>query len=466
MPALQKSSGEAHMAGSTRGEETPIHDLSQCLEWCRSGARPRQAFKIGTEFERIAIDAQGRPLPYHGEVSIRTLLDRLADRHGWNRVLEAGQPIALERSGASVSLEPAGQFELSGAVLPTIDAFRDELAQHLVEVDDVARDLGIQFVYAGHNPITPLDQVPHMPKGRYGIMRAWMPRVGRWGLNMMHLTCTVQANLDYSSEAECMEMMRAGHLLTPVLIALFANSPYHAGKDTGYASFRGHLWSDVDPQRCDVRAFAFDPHATLQRYVDWLLDIPMYFVQEPGPDGALRYRGLDGVFTFRYFFQRGLDGRRPTMADWEVHVSTVFPDIRIKKWIEVRQADVVPELALPALPALCKGLLYDAAARREVMELLGDGDVRIDRDALREAACKDALTGVSGGLHVGELCKEALAIAHRGLDRLHRATGEDAQAGRSLDVLDAIVHGDQPAFWQVQRQRLQSGEGLRALVGM
>ncbi len=454
------------MAGSTRGEETPIHDLSQCVEWCRSGARPRTAFKIGTEFERLAIGRDGKPLPYHGEASIRTLLDRLADRHGWHRVLEQGQPIALERDGASVSLEPAGQFELSGAVLPTIAAFRDELTQHLAEVEDVSRDLGVQFVYAGHNPLTQLADAPHMPKGRYGIMRAWMPRVGHWGLNMMHLTCTVQANLDYSSENECMEMMRAGHLLTPVLVALFANSPFHAGKDTGYASFRGHLWSDVDNQRCDVRKFAFDPHATLQQYVDWLLDVPMYFVQEPGDDGALRYRGLDGVFSFRHFYDRGLDGRRPTLADWEVHVSTVFPDIRIKKWIEVRQADVVPPSALPALPALCKGLLYDTVARREVMELLGDGDTRIDRDALREVACKDALVGASAGMHVGELSKETLAIARRGLERLALATGDDADAGQSLDILDAIAHGDRPAFWQEQKRLLAAGGGLAALVGM
>jgi glutamate--cysteine ligase len=452
------------MAGSTRGPETPLESLDQCLDWCLSGCKPRDQFRIGTEYERILIGPDGQPLRYEGAVGIRTLLDRFSLRHGWRPFLEAGNPIALDRRGASISLEPAGQFELSGAAVPTIAAMRDELRQHMAELRDVAEDLGIRVVYTGHNPLTPVAHAPQMPKGRYGIMRAWMPRVGRYGLNMMHLTCTVQANLDYGSEAEALEMLRLGNLLSPVLIALFANSPWADGRDTGMASFRGHAWTDVDRQRCDTGRLAFARDIALADYVQWLLDVPMYFLTEARPDGSVGYRGMDGVFTFRDFYDRGFEGKRPTLADWEVHVATTFPDVRIKKWVEIRQADLVPPEALAALPALCKGLLYDETARREALVLLGDGDAAIDRAALRAAACQSALDGQASGLNLRELSAAVLATARQGLDRLAQTSGEDGDAASALDVLDAIVAGARPHFWQVQRDILAQGGGLAALA--
>lgn len=452
------------MAGSARGEETPIESLDQCLQWAQSGAKPRASFKIGTEFERIAVGPDGLPLPYEGTASIRALLQGLADRFGWEPFLEHGRPIALARRGASVSLEPAGQFELSGAVLATIAEFRQELDDHLRETAAIADPLGIRFAWVGLNPLQTALQTPQMPKGRYGIMRNWMPKVGQHGLDMMHLTCTVQTNLDYESDADAAELLRAGHLLSPVFLGLFANSPYRHGKDTGMATYRGHLWRDVDPARCDTRQLAFDRRTTLADHVAWTLDVPMYFLSGTDPDGSVSYQALDGKTTFRDFFERGIDGRRPTMADWEVHVSTVFPDVRLKKWVEIRQADVVPPQALPALAALCKGLLYDLPARRAAMSLLGDGDTSIDREALRQAACQSGLSGQSGGLSVRELATACLDLARQGLARQAAETGTDADAASSLDILSEIAFGHRPEFWQVTRQRLRTGGASLASV--
>lgn len=452
------------MAGSARGEETPIHDLDQCLQWARSGAKPREQFKIGTEFERIAVGPDGLALPYDGEVSIRALLEGLADRFGWEPFLEHGKPIALSRNGASVSLEPAGQFELSGAVLATVEEFQEELRQHLGEVAELANPLGIRFAWVGLNPQITAAQAPHMPKGRYNIMRKWMPKVGMHGLDMMHLTCTVQTNLDYGSDDDAAELLRAGHLLSPVLLALFANSPYRHGHDTGLATYRGSLWRDVDPARCDTRRLAFERGTTLADHVQWTLDVPMYFLSGTAQDGSVSYEGMDGKTTFRDFFERGIDGRRPTMADWEVHVSTVFPDVRLKKWVEIRQADVVPPEALPALPALCKGLLYDLEARRAAMAVLGDGDGRIDREALRTAACRSGLSGTWGGISLREWSQEILALARQGLERQAATTGVDLKAPAALDVLSEIAHGQRSEFWRVTRDRLSKGGALLSSV--
>ncbi len=444
--------------------KTLIESLDQCAHWCRSGARPRDQFRIGTEYERFAIGPDGAPVGYHGHASIKTLLNRLVERHGWLPFVENGNPIALSRGGVSVSLEPAGQFELSGGTQPTIAATQAELEAHQREVQDVAQDLGIRLAWLGFNPHTPVDRAPQMPKDRYKIMRDWMPTVGGHGLHMMHLTCTVQANIDFSSEHECMEMMRAGHLLSPVIIGLFANSPWAEGKPSGYATFRAHLWTDVDNARCDVRKFAFDKSASIADYVQWAVDVPMYFVGIDKPDGSHGYQAMDGKFTFRQFFERGLDGRRATLADWELHVSTLFPDIRLKRWLEIRQADLVPPESIAALPALAKGWLYDVQARGEILDLLRDGDSKIDRAVLREEACRTALGARVGDVHVGQWAKEALAIARRGLQRLAEQSGTDHQAAQSLVALEEIAHGDKPAYWQRAAARLEQGATLADLA--
>lgn len=454
MSAPQKSGPSRHVQG-----------IQDCVDWVLEGQKPPERFAIGTEFERLAVGPDGKVLPYEGHASIRTLLDRLADRHGWTRYLEAGNPIALTRGKASISLEPAGQFELSGAPLATVADMRAELDQHLAELRDVTADLGVGFAWVGYNPANSTANAPNMPKSRYGIMRRIMPEVGRHGLEMMHLTCTVQTNMDFSSAAEGVEMMRLGHLLSPVLIALFANSPIVAGKDSGYRTFRAHLWTDVDEARCNVRRFIFDPHATIGDYVQWAWDVPMYFLDVEHRDGSHGHQELFAEpMTFRQFFERGYHGRRPTLADWELHASTVFPDVRLKKYLELRQCDVVPPEALPALPALTKGLFYSADARQKCLSLLRDGDRGVDRPSLRELACRDALDGNVPGWNLRELTRNVLAIARASLDAQALATGVDGRASESLDILDEIVAGERPAFWQTVAKRWALGQGLAGLV--
>ncbi len=447
------------------GPTPPVTSVQDCVDWVLSGAKPASAFKIGTEFERFALGPDGLTLPYEGHASIRTLLDRLATRHGWTPYLEGGKPIALTRGMASISLEPAGQFELSGAPMATIADMRAELDQHLAELHDVSADLGIKLAHIGFNPLNTVENCQRMPKSRYGIMRRIMPTVGSLGLEMMHLTCTVQTNMDFSSGAEATEMMRLGHLLSPVLIALFANSPIRHGVDSGFATFRAHLWTDVDNGRCDVSRFIFDPHATIADYVEWCWDVPMYFLDIVHPDGSHGHQELFAApMTFRQFFERGFGDRRPTLADWELHASTMFPDVRLKKYLELRQADVVPPEALPALPALTKGLFYDADARRKCLDLLRDGDTTVDRAGLRALACKHALDGVAGEWHLRELAATVLGIARQSLERQAAASGVDHKASDSLDILDEIVAGERPQFWQTVRSRWQANPQLLALA--
>ncbi len=441
----------------------PLDSLQPCFDWSTSGARPPSDFKIGTEYERLALGPDGLPLPYDGPVSISALLAGLQAK-GWRPYREAGKTIALDRDGASVSLEPAGQFELSGKAVPTIAAMIAERDAHFAELRTVAEPMGVRFAFVGANPLSTMANVPLMPKGRYGVMRNWMPRVGTMGLQMMHLTCTVQSNIDFASPQEGMEMMRLGHLLTPVLIALFANSPWIEGRDTGKASWRAHIWTDVDNGRCDVSRFVYDRSATMADYTNWLLDIPLFFVDVLNADGSHGYEAMDGKFTFREFFDRGYNGRRPTLADWELHASTAFPDVRLKRWLEIRQADCVPPDALPALPALSKALLYDAQARQEMLALLRDGDARLDRAALRALACDVALAGKLGDVSLLDWAKETLAIAKRSLRRQVARDGVDTEAEAALAPLEAIVAGEAPPFYTRIRTAMQSGQGLLSLA--
>jgi glutamate--cysteine ligase len=446
------------------GPSPLVTSVEDCVEWVLSGCKPASSFKIGTEFERFALGPDGLTLPYEGHASIRTILERMAERFGWTRYMEGGRPIALTRGMASISLEPAGQFELSGAPMATIADMRAELDAHLAELQAVTADLGVTLAHIGFNPINTVDDCQKMPKSRYGIMRRIMPMVGSLGLEMMHLTCTVQTNMDFSSEAEAMEMMRLGHLLSPVIIALFANSPIRHGQDSGYATFRAHLWTDVDNARCDVSQFVFNPQATVRDYVEWCWDVPMYFLDVAHEDGSHGHQELfDAPMTFRQFFLHGFNGRKPTLADWELHASTMFPDVRLKKYLELRQADVVPVEALPALPALTKGLFYDDDARRKCLKLLRDGDMTVDRKALRALACKDALDGVAGEWHLRELSAAILQIARESLAKQAAASGTDLNAAESLDILDAIVAGTRPQFWQTVRDRWLQNPQLGAL---
>ena len=442
--------------------EPSLESLAQCVAWIESGARARSELRIGTEHECLAIDSAGRPLNYEGEVGVRTLLERLAQRHGWRPVHESGKPIALLRDDASITLEPAGQFELSGAPLKSVTAMLAELERHTSELADVADELGVKFCYVGMNPLLRAEQAPRMPKARYDIMRARMPRVGSMGLDMMHLTCTVQVNIDFADGAEAMEMMRLGHLATPAIIALFANSPWLHGKSAAMASHRAHIWTDVEHARCQPGAMAFDPDATVADWVQWAADVPMYFRKSKGEDGEDRYDEVPWGTTFRQYLERGIDNKRPTLADWELHLSTVFPDMRLKRYIEFRAADCVPVALLPALPALTKGLFYDRTSRKAALALLEDG--RVDRAALRAAACQWGLDARLGDHHVGEQARALIALAGAGLGRLATEFGADPAADTALDQLAAIAHGHAEANWRRCDRLLTVRPSLLALV--
>ena len=421
----------------------PLESLTQCTDWIEAGAKGRAELRIGTEHECLGFDAQGRRLPYEGK---------------------AGNPIALLRDGASITLEPAGQFELSGAPVKRVQDMQVELDQYIEELTDVATDLGVRFCHVGLDPLGTVASAPRMPKARYDIMRARMPRVGSHGLEMMHQTCTVQTNVDFSDGAQAMEMMRLGHLATPAMLALFANSPWREGRPTGMASARGDIWMDVEAARCLPGAMAFDPSTTVSDWVDWVAAAPMYFRKATDKSGADRYVEVPWGTTFADFLSRGVDGVRPTLDDWKLHLSTVFPDMRLKRFIEVRGPDCVPAPLLPALPALIKGLFYDGTSRQAALALLEDGHAEVDRDALRAAACQSGLDGRVGDRHIGEQAQALVQLAADGLARLRDEFGADPAADIALDRLAAIATGEVEPLWKQTANRLAAKPSLLSLI--
>ncbi|MEL7129079.1 MAG: glutamate--cysteine ligase, partial [Pseudomonadota bacterium] len=313
------------------------HEL---VEWMEAGSKPKNEWRIGTEHEKFGFLKDGLcPVPYDGASSVKALLEGLRDRFGWDGIYESDKIIGLKRDGASVSLEPGGQFELSGAPLRHIHQTCNEVGSHLGEVREVAGPLGIGFLGLGFSPIWSLEETPMMPKGRYGIMKNYMPKVGRLGHQMMFRSCTVQVNLDFASEADMVKKMRVSLALQPVGTALFANSPFAEGRTNGFLSYRGHVWSDTDPDRTGMLPFMFEDGAGFERYVDYALDVPMYFARRKGV-----YVDCAG-HSFRDFIDgklAPLPGERPTLADWEDHLSTIFPEVRLKRFLEMRGSDSGP----------------------------------------------------------------------------------------------------------------------------
>ena len=346
------------MADTTE-RAAPIADRRELVAWLEAGCKPPEAWRIGTEHEKIGYRRDDlAPLAYEGERGIRAIFDHLMQL-GWAPVREGGNPIALTRGAQSITLEPGGQFELSGAPLETLHQTCDEVNGHLDQLRPVGEELGIGFLGIGMQPKWRRADIPVMPKARYDIMRAYMPRKGALGLDMMLRTCTVQTNLDFESEADMVRKFRVGLALQPVATALFANSPFVDGKPSGFLSTRTHVWSDTDPDRCGVPAFVFDDGMGFEAWADYALDVPMYFVNRGG-----RYIDTAGR-SFRDFLAGALPelpGERPTLADWESHLTTIFTEVRLKRFLEMRGADGGPWHMLCALPAFWVGLLYDDEA--------------------------------------------------------------------------------------------------------
>ena len=423
----------------------PIERFEQLAEYMASGEKPKEDWRIGTEHEKFGYCKDTLlPLPYDGPRSIKAMLEGLRDRFGWDPVFEQDNIIGLTKDGANVSLEPGGQLELSGAPLETIHQTCDEVNEHLREVHEIADRIGARFIGLGAAPEWSHDQMPMMPKGRYRLMTDYMGRVGTHGTQMMYRTCTVQVNLDFASEADMVKKLRVALSLQPVATALFANSPFFEGKPNGHKSWRSRIWRSLDDARTGMLPFVFEDGMGYQRYVDWVLDVPMYFVYRDG-----KYINALGQ-SFRDFLKGelpALPGEKPTLSDWADHMTTVFPEARVKKYIEMRGADGGPWRRLCALPALWVGLLYDQSALDAAWDLCKHWDDET-REALRVAASVDGLQAEAGGVKMHDLAREAVAIAQAGLKARARpgAAGMIPDETHFLNALqESVDSGKVPA---------------------
>ncbi len=403
------------MSAPAQSGGAPISSRDELVAYLEAGCRPRADWRIGTEHEKFAYTLDDlRPLPYEGPRGIRALLEGLAEYDGWRPVFEGDSVVALIGDNhESVTLEPGGQVELSGAPLLSIHDTCREVNEHLRQVKAVAQPLEIGLLGMGFQPKWRREDIPWMPKGRYGIMRDYMPKVGGMGLDMMLRTCTVQVNLDFASEADMVRKFRVGVALQPVATALFANSPFVDGKPSGFLSQRSHVWTDTDPDRTGILPFVFEAGMGFERYVDYVLDVPMYFVYRDG-----RYIDAAGQ-SFRDFMAGrlpALPGERPTINDWADHLTTVFPEVRLKRYLEMRGADGGPWRRLCALPALWTGLLYDDAALDACWELVADWRLEEHEFLRREVPRRGLKTPFRDGTVQG-LARRVVNIAREGLAR-------------------------------------------------
>ncbi len=423
------------MSGPTPETESgraAIENKSQMIAYLEQGMKPRDQWRMGTEHEKFAFLTDTLdPVPYEGARSIKALLEGLRDANGWTGVYEGENIIALSdpHSMANISLEPGGQFELSGAPLNSVNDTCGEVTEHLRQVKEIGSKLGIGFLGLGASPIWSRAQTPVMPKGRYKIMAPYMDKVGKLGRDMMFRTCTVQVNLDFGSEVDMVQKLRVSLALQPLATALFANSPFLDGKPNGYLSFRSHVWEETDNARSGILPFVFEQGFGFEQYVDYALDVPMYFTM----------RGGQFVNTVGESFRKFLDGKlpqlpgeKPTMRDWGDHLTTIFPEVRLKKYLEMRGSDVGKGEMQCALPALWGGLFYDQAALDGAWDLVKAASAE-QRQQLRHDVPKLGLKAQFMGRSLQELSKDVLALARSGLQK--RGFGEEP----FLDVLDEIA---------------------------
>ena len=453
------------MSNPGESDTTPISSVRQLADYIAAGCKPQSEYRIGTEHEKFGYQAAGfRPPPYEPG-GIRAILEGMAaaDPAGWDVILEHEAPIGLKGQGphrqASVSLEPAGQFELSGAPLPNLHATHAELTAHIAALRTVAAPLGIGFAPLGHHPTLGRADMPWMPKGRYAIMRRYMPLVGQFGLDMMQRTCTVQVNLDYSSEADMARKLRVSLALQPVATALFANSPFIDGKPSGFLSSRARVWTDTDAARSGMPAMMFEEGFGFERYVEWLLDVPMYFVER---DGA--YRDSAGE-SFREY----MAGRRPhigdgraTLGDFADHMTTAFTDVRVKQFLEMRGSDAGRPDMIVAQSALWVGLLYDDAALAAADALVRRAPWPAYQD-LRAEVPRLALDAPWAGGTVRSLARDVVAIAQDGLRARARCNARNEDETIFLAPLHALVHGapNQAEHWLERYHGAWQGDAAR-----
>lgn len=420
-------------------DQTPISSVQELTDYLAGGCRPAESFRIGTEHEKFAFFRDDHsPVPYFGEASISALLKGMQQKLGWEPIIDEGNIIGLAEANGmgAISIEPGGQFELSGAPLENLHETCKESNHHLATLREIAEPMGIRFLGIGGSPLWTYDETPQMPKSRYAIMTRYMPKVGTQGLDMMYRTCTIQVNLDFSSEADMRQKMRVSMKLQSLATALFASSPFTEGKPNGLLSWRGDIWRDTDNRRSGVLPFAFKPDFGFNDYVEWALDVPMYFIVRDG-----KYRDCTHM-TFREFMAGALEGEiaewQPNLGDWTNHLSTLFPDVRLKRFLEMRGADGGPWRRICALPAFWVGLLYDQTALDAADALTADWSVE-DVIAMRDTVPAQGLKARIAGRDLLDVARDVVSISRQGLQARKRLNSEGQDESVFLNPLDEVL---------------------------
>ena len=411
-----------------------IEKYNQLIEYLASGCKPKSDWRIGTEHEKFGYCKETlSPIPYNGNRSVLAILKGLEREYGWKPIKENNSIIGLSKNGANVSLEPGGALELSGAQLQTVFQTCDEVNEHLLEVKSIADKLNIGFIGLGAAPHWKHDEMPIMPKGRYKLMSEYMDKVGTMGKSMMFRTCTVQVNLDFSSESDMVQKMRVALALQPIATALFSNSPFFDGNLTGHKSWRSRIWRSLDPQRTGLLPFVFNEGFGFEAWAEYALDVPMYFVYRDG-----NYINALGQ-SFRDFMKGelpALPGELPTLSDWADHLTTIFPEARLKKFIEMRGADAGQWHRLCALPAFWVGICYDQGSLDAAWDMVKSWDENY-RENLRVAAAEDGLNASVGSIRLIDLAKETILISENGLKNRAQASSNGLYSDESL-FLDSL----------------------------
>jgi glutamate--cysteine ligase len=439
--------------------EAPVTRRDPLIAYFASGAKPKSEWRIGTEYEKIGVERKtGRAARYYGPRGIEALLRGLADRFGWTQRLEGEHVIALEGRKAAITLEPGGQVELSGEACDNVHCAYAELTEHVNEIVTVGDELGIAFLGLGIQPVSPLEDIEWVPKHRYAIMAPYMAKVGTLGHRMMKQTATVQANLDFESESDAMEKLRLGMGLAPILTAMFANSSISDGRLNGYMSYRQHIWTDTDRNRSGLLPFVFSRDAGFEDYADWALDVPMYFIRRDG-----RLIDLTGL-PFREFLKRGAAGHHATLADWQLHLTTLFPETRLKTYIEIRSVDSQPQELMLALPAIVKGVFYDADCALGAWDLVKSWSWS-ERLEIYDTSHREALLARIRGIQLLDLARELVSIARVGLERQDARNAGGENETIYLHGLDRqLALGRSPARTVAERWQAEWGGSVEKLI--
>jgi glutamate--cysteine ligase len=423
-------------AGSDPTSRQPIGDVTDLVRYIADGAKPATDWRVGTEYEKVGVlKESGLAAPFSGERGIEAVLERLADRFGWQPKRERGRIIALTGRDANITVEPGGQLELSGEQCASIHCAHRELIEHIKEIVTVGADLGIVFLGLGIQPISSVDQIEWVPKRRYAIMGPYMAQVGSLGQRMMKQTATVQANFDFGDESDAMRKFRVAMGLVPLISAMFANSSISEGRANGFMTLRGHIWTDTDSARSGLLQFAFSPDAGIDDYVEYALDVPMYFILRNG-------EYVETHRTFRQFLKDGWHGERATLEDWALHLTTLFPEVRLKRYLEVRSADSQPPEMMLALPALLKGILYERDSLDAAWDLVRSWTWE-ERLEIYKAAHREGLHARIRRIALADLARELVEIGASGLRRQSRLNEKGDDERIYLHRLEELVrHGN------------------------